>query len=118
MLSTVLVHLCKGLECFLKFWNAFDSVDIHLYRVRMPSTGWKCFLQGWNTFVQGWNAFYRVGMLSTVLVYLCTELECFQEGWNAFDSVGIPLYRVGMLSTGWECFLQGWNTFVQGWNAF
>jgi hypothetical protein len=84
-------------------------------------------------------------MLSTVLVYLCTELECILEGWNAFDTVGIPLYRVGMLSTGLECFLQGWNafdsvgiplyrvgmlsrvlecfrqcwyTFVQSWNAF
>jgi hypothetical protein len=57
-------------------------------------------------------------MLSTVLVYLCTELECFLEGWNAFDSVGITLYKVGMLCTGFECFLQGWNTFVQGWNAF
>jgi hypothetical protein len=50
-------------------------------------------------------------MLSTVLVYLCTELGCSVEGWNAFDSVGIPLYRVGMLSTGLECFLQGWNAF-------
>jgi hypothetical protein len=84
-------------------------------------------------------------MLSTVLVYLCTELECSLEGWNAFDIVGIPLYRDGMLSTAWECFLQGWNafdrvgiplyrvgmlsrglecfrqcwyTFVQSWNAF
>jgi hypothetical protein len=57
-------------------------------------------------------------MLSTVLVYLCTELECFLEGWNAFDSVGITLYKVGMLCTGFECFLQGWNTFVQGWNGF
>jgi hypothetical protein len=57
-------------------------------------------------------------MLSTVLVYLCTELECFLEGWNAFDSVGITLYNVGMLCTGFECFLQGWNTFVQGWNGF
>jgi hypothetical protein len=45
---------------------------------------------------------YRVGMISTVLVYLCTELECFLGGWNAFDSVGIPLYRVGMLSRGLE----------------
>jgi hypothetical protein len=50
-------------------------------------------------------------MLSTVLVYLCTELECFLEGWNAFDSVDIHLYRVGMLSTGLECFLEGWNAF-------
>jgi hypothetical protein len=57
-------------------------------------------------------------MLSTVLVYICTELECFLEGWNAFDSVSIPLYRAGMLSTGLECFLQGWNTFAHGWNAF
>jgi hypothetical protein len=50
-------------------------------------------------------------MLSTVLVYLCTELECFLECWNAFDSVGIHLYRVGMLSRGLECFLEGWNAF-------
>jgi hypothetical protein len=57
-------------------------------------------------------------MLSTVLVYLFTELECFLEGWNAFDGVGIPLYRVGMLSTGFECFLEGWYTFVQSFNAF
>jgi hypothetical protein len=58
-----------------------------------------------------------VGMLSTVLVYICTELECFLEGWNVFDSVGIPLYRVGMLSRGLECFRQCWYTFVQSWNA-
>jgi hypothetical protein len=38
-------------------------------------------------------------MLSTVLVYLCTESECFLEGWNAFDSVRIHLYSVGRLST-------------------
>jgi hypothetical protein len=50
-------------------------------------------------------------MLSTVLVYLCTELECFLKGWNAFDSVGIPLYRVGILSRGLECFLQGCHAF-------
>jgi hypothetical protein len=41
-------------------------------------------------------------MLSTVLVYLCTELECFLERYNAFDSVGIALCRIGMLSTGLE----------------
>jgi hypothetical protein len=57
-------------------------------------------------------------MLSTVLVYLCTELECFIEGWNAFDSVGIPLYRVGMLSRGLECFRQCSYTFVQCGKAF
>jgi hypothetical protein len=64
----------------------------------MLSTGLECirqcrytFVQGWNTFVQSWIAFYRVGMLSTVLVYLCTEFECFLGGWDAFDSVGIPL---------------------------
>jgi hypothetical protein len=57
-------------------------------------------------------------MLSTVLVYLCTELECFQKGWYAFYRVGIPLYRVGMHSTELEylctelvCFLEGWNAF-------
>jgi hypothetical protein len=59
-----------------------------------------------------------VGMLSTGLEYLCTELECFLEGWNAFDSVGIPLDRVGVLSRGLECFRQCWHTFVQSWNAF
>jgi hypothetical protein len=30
-------------------------------------------------------------MISTVLVYICTELECYLDGWNDFDSVGIPL---------------------------
>jgi hypothetical protein len=43
-------------------------------------------------------------MLSTVLVYICTELECFLEGWNAFGRAGIHLYTVGMLSTELECF--------------
>jgi hypothetical protein len=52
-----------------------------------------------------------VGMLSTELEFLCTQLECFLQGWNAFDSVGIPLYIVGMLSTGLEHFRQGWNSF-------
>jgi hypothetical protein len=52
----------------------------------MLSIGLECFLYGWN-------AFYSVGMLSTVLEYLCTGLECFIEGWNAF-------YRVRTLSTG------------------
>jgi hypothetical protein len=47
---------------------------------------------------------YRVGILSTELEYLGTELECFLQGWNTF-------YRVGMLSTGLEYFLQGWNAF-------
>jgi hypothetical protein len=50
-------------------------------------------------------------MLSTVLVYLCTELECFLEGWNALDRVGKPLYRVGMLSRELKCFRQSWNAF-------
>jgi hypothetical protein len=59
-----------------------------------------------------------VGMLSTELAYLCTELECFLEGSNAFDRVGIPSYRVEMLSRWLECFRQSWNTFVQSWNAF
>jgi hypothetical protein len=86
-----------------------------------------------------------VGMLSTELENVCTELECFLEGWNAFDRVGSPLYRVGMLSIGLqcilercnaynrvgihfykvgmlsrrlECFRQSWNNFVQSWNAF
>jgi hypothetical protein len=64
MLSTGLEHLCKGLECFLEGWNAFDRVKIPLYMIEMLSrgleylrTGLECFLQGWNTFVQGWNAF-------------------------------------------------------------
>jgi ABC-type glycerol-3-phosphate transport system permease component len=55
-------------------------------------------------------------MLSTVLVYLSTELECFLQGGNAFYSVGIPLYRAGMLYRGVQCFLEGWNTFLQSWN--
>jgi hypothetical protein len=50
-------------------------------------------------------------MLSTVLVYLCTELECFLQGGNAFYRIGIPLYRAGTLSTGLECFRQSWNAF-------
>jgi hypothetical protein len=54
---------------------------------------------------------YRVGILSTELEYLCTELECFLQSWNAFYRVGISLYRVGMLSRGLECFLGGWNAF-------
>jgi hypothetical protein len=84
----------------------------------MLSRGMECFRQCWYTFVQGWNALYRVGMLSTELEYLCTQLECFLQGWNAFDSVAIPLYRVGMLSRGLECFRQCWYTFEQSCNAF
>jgi hypothetical protein len=57
-------------------------------------------------------------MLSTVLVYLCTELECFLEGWNAFDRVGIPLYKVGMHSTELEYLCTGLECFIEGWNAF
>jgi hypothetical protein len=41
-------------------------------------------------------------MLSTVLEYLCTELECFLQGWNALDRVGIPLCRLGLLSRAME----------------
>jgi hypothetical protein len=52
-------------------------------------------------------------MLSTLLVYLCTDLECVLQGWNAFDSVGIPLYMVGMLSRGLACFRHCFYTFVQ-----
>jgi hypothetical protein len=48
--------------------------------------------RGLECFRQGWNACYGVGMLSTELEYLCTELDCFLEGWNAFDRVGIRLY--------------------------
>jgi hypothetical protein len=51
-------------------------------------------------------------MLSTVLVFLCTELECFLHGGNAFYRIGIPLYIVGMLSRGLECFRQSENSFV------
>jgi hypothetical protein len=57
-------------------------------------------------------------MLSTVLVYLCTEWEFFLQGGNACYRVGIPLYTVGMISTGFALFPQSWRTFVQGWNAF
>jgi hypothetical protein len=80
MLSTVLVFLCTVLECFPHGGNAFDRVAIPLYMLEMLSRGLACFRQSWNTFVHSWNAFYRVGMLSTVLVYHCTELECFLEG--------------------------------------
>jgi hypothetical protein len=45
-------------------------------------------------------------MLSTVLVYRCTELKFFLQGGNAFYRVGIPLYRVEMLSAGLERFRQ------------
>jgi hypothetical protein len=58
-------------------------------------------------------------MLSTLLVYLCTELVGFLEGWHAFDRVGIPLYRAGIpmdrveiLSREWECLRHGWNAFA------
>jgi hypothetical protein len=52
-------------------------------------------------------------MLSTMLVFLCSELECFLEAWNIFDRVGITLYRVAILSRELECFLQGWNVFYR-----
>jgi hypothetical protein len=83
----------------------------------MLSRGLEYFRQSWNTFVQGWNAstglecFDRVGMLPTVLEYLCTGLICVIEGWNAFD-------RVGIHAPGLECFRQSWNTLVQSWIAF
>jgi hypothetical protein len=50
-------------------------------------------------------------MNSTVLEYLCTELESFLQGWTALYRVGIPLYRVGMPSSGLECLPEGWNAF-------
>jgi hypothetical protein len=82
--------LSGGLECFLEGWNAFDRVEIHLYRVQMFSRGLDCFRQSWNTFVQSWNALERGAMLSRGLEYLSTsvgmlftELECFLEGCNA-----------------------------------
>jgi hypothetical protein len=56
-------------------------------------------------------------MLSTVLVYLCTELECFLQGCNAFDSVGIPFYRVELLSRVLECSRHSWSTIVQSSNS-
>jgi type IV secretory pathway protease TraF len=65
MLSKELEYLCTQLECFLQGWNAFDSVDIPLYRVAMLSTGWECFLKGWNAFDSVGIPLYRVGMLST-----------------------------------------------------
>jgi hypothetical protein len=52
-------------------------------------------------------------MISTVLVYLCTELECFLQDWHAFHRVGGPLYRVEMLSRGLKCFPDGWNAFYR-----
>jgi hypothetical protein len=58
----------------------------------MLSRGLECSLQGWN-------AFDRVGMLSTEMEYLCSELESFLQGWNTS-------YSVRMLSTGLECFSQ------------
>jgi hypothetical protein len=57
MLSTRVEYLCRGLECFLEGWNAFDRVGIPLY---------------------------RVGMLSRGLEFLSTELECFRQSWNTF----------------------------------
>jgi hypothetical protein len=59
--------LSTGLECFLQSWNTFVQ-------------GWNSFVQGWKgleCFLEGWNTFDRVGILSTELEYLCTELECF-----------------------------------------
>jgi hypothetical protein len=67
--------------------------------------------------LQGGNSFYRVGIPFDRVGMLCSKLECFLQGWNASDRVGIPLYTVGMLSTGLECFRQCWYTFVQSWNA-
>jgi hypothetical protein len=69
-------------------------------------------------FLQGGNSFYRTGIPLYRAGMLSAGLECFLQGWNAFDSVGTPLYRVLMLSRGLECFLQCWYTFVQSWNAF
>jgi hypothetical protein len=60
--------LSRGLECFLKGWNAFDRVDI-------PRTGLECFLEGWNTFYSDGIPLYRVGMLSI-------GLECIRQSWN------------------------------------
>jgi hypothetical protein len=77
MLSTVLVYLCTGLQCFLKVWHAFDSVDIHLYSVGMLSTGWECLLQGCNALDRVGIPLYRVGMLAR-------GLECFRQSWNSF----------------------------------
>jgi hypothetical protein len=49
--------LSRVLECFLEGWNAFDRVEIPLYRVGMLSRGLEYFLQRWNTLVQSWNVF-------------------------------------------------------------
>jgi hypothetical protein len=49
--------LSRGLESFLKGWNAFERVGMPLYTVEMLSRGLECIRQSWNTFVQGWNAF-------------------------------------------------------------
>jgi hypothetical protein len=84
----------------------------------MRSRGSEYLCIGLACFLECWNAFHRVGMLSTEMEYLCTDLEylctgleCFLEGWGAFS-------RFGMLSRVLECFRQSWNTFVRGRNAF
>jgi ABC-type glycerol-3-phosphate transport system permease component len=69
-------------------------------------------------FLQGGNSFYRIAIPLYRAGMLSAGLECFLQGWNAFDSVSIPLYRVGMLSRGMECSRQSWKTFVQSWNSF
>jgi hypothetical protein len=63
--------------------------------------------RGLEYFLEGWNAFDRVGMLSTELEYLCTELECFIQGWNTFVHSWNSFYRVGMLSTELEYLCTG-----------
>jgi hypothetical protein len=77
MLSTVLVYLCTGLECFLQGWKAFDRVAIALYRVGMLSRGLECFLDGWNACDRVGIPLYTVGMIST-------GLECFRQCWYSF----------------------------------
>jgi uncharacterized membrane protein YoaT (DUF817 family) len=51
--------LSRGLECFRRSWNTF--------------------VQGCNAFEAVDIPLYRVAMLSTVLEYLCTALKCFLE---------------------------------------
>jgi hypothetical protein len=57
-------------------------------------------------------------MLSTVLIYICTELECFLQDWNTFVQGLHAFYRVGMLSTELEYLCTELECFLEGWNAF
>jgi hypothetical protein len=50
-------------------------------------------------------------MLSTVLVYLCTEWECILQGGNAFNSVEMLSTQMEYLCAELECFIEGCNAF-------